>query len=115
MPRGLGTRRALLLALSLVNPLLAEDHLKYGQPACAGPVLDKTYFVVCYDPARKLPAWVGGRRGALRRMPCRSRALSSMPADTARVSWKFFVCLESTGLNTPETMFPMVLDGGPTI
>ena len=45
--------------LLAVFPLHAEDHLKYGQPACAGPVLDKTYFVVCYDPARKIPAWVG--------------------------------------------------------
>jgi len=26
---------------------------------CAGPVLDKTFFVVCYDPAHKIPAWVG--------------------------------------------------------
>jgi endonuclease G len=50
-----------LCALLLVGlaPLLAEDNLKFGQPACAGPVLDKKYFVVCYDPARKIPDWVG--------------------------------------------------------
>jgi endonuclease G len=47
------------LLLLGIAPLLAEDNLKFGQPACAGPVLDKTYFVVCYDPARKIPAWVG--------------------------------------------------------
>jgi hypothetical protein len=40
-------------------PLLAEDNLKFGQPACAGPVLDKQYFVLCYDGAHKVPAWVG--------------------------------------------------------
>jgi hypothetical protein len=32
----------------LLGPLLAEDNLKFGEPACAGPVLDKKYFVVCY-------------------------------------------------------------------
>jgi endonuclease G len=47
------------LVFLLLGPLLAEDNLKFGEPACAGPVLDKKYFVVCYDPARKLPAWVG--------------------------------------------------------
>jgi endonuclease G len=49
----------LLLALALLNPLQAEDNLKFGQPACDGSVLDKKFFVLCYDPARKIPAWVG--------------------------------------------------------
>ncbi len=43
----------------LLAALQAEDNLKYGQPACPGPVLDKQYFVVCFDPAHKIPAWVG--------------------------------------------------------
>jgi endonuclease G len=50
----------LILSLFVLLPCLrAEDHLKYGEPACNGPVLNKQYFVVCYDPAHKLPAWVG--------------------------------------------------------
>jgi len=49
----------ILLPLFFLAPLSAEDNLKFGQPACAGPVLEKKYFVVCYDPARKLPVWVG--------------------------------------------------------
>lgn len=52
--------RYLVLPLWILLACLhAEDNLKYGQPACAGPVLDKTYFVVCYDAAHKTPAWVG--------------------------------------------------------
>ena len=50
--------RLILPLIVLVAPLLAEDNLKFGQPACAGPVLDKKYFVVCCDPANKIPAWV---------------------------------------------------------
>ena len=52
-------RLHLLLLFPLLLPLLAEDNLKFGEPACAGPVLDKKFFVVCYDPAHKIPAWVG--------------------------------------------------------
>jgi endonuclease G, mitochondrial len=49
-----------LLAVALaVLPVSAGDAFKYGQPACAGPVLDKKYFVVCYDPDHKIPKWVG--------------------------------------------------------
>ena len=51
--------RLILPLLILLAPLLAEDNLKFGQPACVGPVLDKNFFVVCYDPAHKIPAWVG--------------------------------------------------------
>jgi endonuclease G len=49
----------LILSFLLVAPLCAEDNLKFGQPACAAPVLDKQYFVVCYDATHKIPAWVG--------------------------------------------------------
>lgn len=52
-------RRFLLPLVILAAPLAAEDNLKYGQPACGGPVLDKKYFVVCYDAERKDPVWVG--------------------------------------------------------
>ncbi len=52
-------RRLVLLPLLLLAPLLAEDNLKFGQPACVAPLLDKKFFVVCYDPAHKIPAWVG--------------------------------------------------------
>ncbi|MCL4488967.1 MAG: DNA/RNA non-specific endonuclease [Chloroflexi bacterium] len=52
-------RRFILVLFVIRAPLLAEDNLKYGQPACVGPVLDKKYFVVCYDPAHRIPAWVG--------------------------------------------------------
>jgi endonuclease G, mitochondrial len=48
-----------LSLLVLLVPLLAEDNLKFGQPACAEPLLDKQYFVVCYDRAHKVPEWVG--------------------------------------------------------
>jgi len=51
--------RVVLTFLLFVTPLLAEDNLKFGQPACAAPVLDKKFFVVCYDAAHKIPAWVG--------------------------------------------------------
>lgn len=52
--------RYALVSLLLVLPALSgADHLKYGKPACAGPVLDKKYFVLCYDPDRKTPRWVG--------------------------------------------------------
>lgn len=51
-------KSVLVMFVALV-PLTAEDNLKYGRPACPGPVLDKTYFVVCYDSERKLPTWVG--------------------------------------------------------
>lgn len=51
--------RFLLLICVLVAPLAAEDNLKFGQPACAGPVLDRQYFVICYDAAHRIPAWVG--------------------------------------------------------
>lgn len=51
--------RLTLVLLVVLTPLLAEDNLKFGQPACVGPVLDKNFFVVCYDPAHKIPAWVG--------------------------------------------------------
>ncbi len=47
-----------LIALCLL-PAAGEDNLKYGQPACPGQVLDKTYFVLCYNPERKVPLWVG--------------------------------------------------------
>jgi endonuclease G len=52
-------RILVLSLLVMLAALQAEDNLKYGQPACAGPVLDKHHFVVCYDAAHKVPAWVG--------------------------------------------------------
>jgi endonuclease G, mitochondrial len=52
-------RLLLPLASALCAPLLAEDNLKYGQPACGAPVLDKQYFVICYDADHKTPKWVG--------------------------------------------------------
>jgi endonuclease G len=51
--------RPLLLVLATLLPLVAEENLKYGQPACSGPVFDKKYFVICYDPEHKIPSWVG--------------------------------------------------------
>jgi len=53
-----GVLLAVVLALAL-PPLPAEDHLKFGKPACDTPVLDKTFFIVCHDPDRKIPVWVG--------------------------------------------------------
>ncbi len=47
------------LAAALCAQLSAEDNLRYGQPACGGQVLDKKYFVICYDADRKTPSWVG--------------------------------------------------------
>src|SRR6516165_650803 len=52
-------QRLLPPLLVLLAPLMAEDNLKYGKPACSGPVLDKKYFVVCYDEEHKVPTWVG--------------------------------------------------------
>src|SRR5262249_30703365 len=52
-------QRLVLPLLFLFAPLAAEDNLKYGKPACPGPLLDKKFFVVCYDEAHKVPAWVG--------------------------------------------------------
>jgi hypothetical protein len=53
-----------------------------------------------------------GRASAskFRRMPMRST-----PTETAPTWLKVFECFASTGVNTPETMFPMVPDGGPAI
>jgi len=42
----------------LLSSLLAEDNLRFGQSACAASVLGKKFFVVCYDAAHKIPAWV---------------------------------------------------------
>jgi endonuclease G len=69
--------------LLAVLPLHAEDHLKYGQPACAGPVLDKTYFVVCYDPAHKIPAWVGYALTKEDSLAKATKRQGSFRADTA--------------------------------
>lgn len=52
-------RRYLLLLLLCGIPVRAEEHLKFGQPDCAEPLLDKKYFIVCYDRSHKIPAWVG--------------------------------------------------------
>ncbi len=49
----------LLLLVVFGGTIWGEDVFKYGQPACPAPVLDKTYFVVCYDSQHKIPAWVG--------------------------------------------------------
>lgn len=51
--------RSILIAVIVLALLAAEDNLKYGKPACAGPVLDKKYFVICYDAEHKDPTWVG--------------------------------------------------------
>jgi endonuclease G len=47
-----------LVACLLALGLAAEDHLKFGRPACDGPVLDKKFFVVCHDGEHKIPKWV---------------------------------------------------------
>lgn len=47
-----------LAAVCLVQAA-AQNGLKYGQPACPGQVLEKTYFVVCHSPSTKVPVWVG--------------------------------------------------------
>jgi endonuclease G len=57
MPIRLG--RVFSIFAVLLAPMLAEDNLKFGQPACSARVLDKDYFVVCYDATHKIPAWVG--------------------------------------------------------
>ncbi len=57
MPRRLYWLSVLLAAVLL--PVFAADHLEFGQPDCPTPVLDKKYFVVCHDPERKIPLWVG--------------------------------------------------------
>jgi hypothetical protein len=51
--------RLMLPLLLVLAPLLAEDNLKFGQPACAEALLDKQFFVVCYDRDHKVPTWVG--------------------------------------------------------
>jgi endonuclease G len=48
-----------LLLVAFCIPLPAADHLEFGQPECAAPLLDKKFFVVCYDSAHRVPAWVG--------------------------------------------------------
>jgi endonuclease G len=45
--------------LGFAGALYGEDNLKFGQPACAQPLLDKKFFVVCHDPNLKVPLWVG--------------------------------------------------------
>jgi endonuclease G len=49
---------SLLLSVLVVTPIAAEDNARFGQPACPGPVLDKTFYVVCYSPENKVPVWV---------------------------------------------------------
>jgi endonuclease G len=51
--------RFLLPFLLLLHPLLAADNAQFGQPDCSSPILDKQFFVICYDPAHKIPSWVG--------------------------------------------------------
>jgi endonuclease G len=51
--------RLTLPLLLVLAPLLAEDNLKFGQPACAEPLLDKKFFVICYERDHKVPTWVG--------------------------------------------------------
>jgi hypothetical protein len=53
------SRRLLLPIFLFLTSLQAENNLKFGQPACAGPVLDKDFFVISYDPGHKIPTWVG--------------------------------------------------------
>jgi endonuclease G len=50
-------RLQLIAAIAVAAP--AQEHLKFGQPACKGPVLDKDFFIVCHDTDRKIPIWVG--------------------------------------------------------
>lgn len=53
-------RVALLIVLLLpLTGVSAQDNLKFGQPACPGRLLDKTFFVICYNPSSKIPVWVG--------------------------------------------------------
>ena len=58
-PRLLRLCSGILLLFLLPALLLAEDHLKFGQPACGEQLLNKQYFVICYDRDHKIPAWVG--------------------------------------------------------
>jgi endonuclease G, mitochondrial len=39
----------------------ARDIFKFGQPACDGQVMDKDYFILCYNEDLKIPLWVGER------------------------------------------------------
>ena len=74
--------------LILLPPLAAEDNLKFGQPVCAEPVLDKQFFVVCHDPARKIPLWV---EYALTKSEALDKATSrtgSFKADTSLAKGK---------------------------
>jgi endonuclease G len=48
---------ALLLAV-VGRPILAEDNARFGQPACPGQVMDKTFYLVCYSGENKTPVWV---------------------------------------------------------
>lgn len=66
-----------------LSPLLAGDKLKFGQPACAGPVLDKKYFVVCNDPARKVPTWAGYALTREDSLAKATKRQGSFRADTA--------------------------------
>jgi endonuclease G len=75
--------RLILVSSLLLAPLLAEDNLKFGQPACADSVLDKTFFVVCYDPPHKIPAWVGyalTKEDALNRATARTGSFRADPS-----------------------------------
>ena len=89
--------RLILPLFVLVAPLLAEDNLKFGQPACAQSVLDKKFFVVCYDSAHKVPAWVGyvltkedalakatGRAGSFRADPALPKGERAENADYSK-------------------------------
>jgi endonuclease G len=76
-------KRFCALLLVGLAPLLAEDNLKFGQPACAGPVLDKKYFVVCYDPDRKIPDWVGYALTQEDALTKATKRQGSFRADTA--------------------------------
>jgi endonuclease G len=88
--------RCILLIAVFLTPLGAEDNLKFGQPPCAGQVLDKKFFVVCYDAAHKIPAWVGyaltsadalknatGRQGSFKPDPALPRGQRAERSDYA--------------------------------
>ena len=51
--------RLWMMLLLLAGTATGEENLKFGQPACGGRLLDKTFFVICHSPENKVPVWVG--------------------------------------------------------
>jgi endonuclease G len=58
-PRFARRAYAVLAVFLLTGTVYAEDNLRFGQPACPERLLDKRFFVICYNPSWKIPVWVG--------------------------------------------------------